>query len=388
MTRRFLSWFGLLAILGLLGAGVASLMLVKDRIRVVVQDDTNADPAVQRIAQLEDQLKQVHSDVRALAEALGKGLQQLADAQAQDADGRQQELGQKLDALAAGSRALAQDVATVRAQQTGAERTLASLSETMQSTKLLANAGSASTSPGKAEPVPGEATPTAPAPPTDKPAETAPTAPPNQPAATASTPAAAPRKRSAFAFQLPSQQFRFDLAQGFELIPSLSRVGFDAKSTLHDFTGVTSKLAGKLHMNLAQPATGCSGEIRVDAATLNTGLVGRDDAMREHLATGEHQEIVFAFASMTADQVDATTGKSNGTVRGRMTIRGQTRDFAMPVRLSVDDAKRVHADGEAMLKLSDYGVPVPSQLGMIKMQDEVKVWIALQARALGEATKR
>ena len=58
-------------------------------------------------------------------------------------------------------------------------------------------------------------------------------------------------------------------------------------------------------------------------------------------------------------------------------------EVAMPVQLSVDDSKRVLAKGEMTLALTDYGVPVPSQLGVISMQDEVKVWIALQARAMG-----
>jgi hypothetical protein len=54
----------------------------------------------------------------------------------------------------------------------------------------------------------------------------------------------------------------------------------------------------------------------------------------------------------------------------------------------VDDSKRVIVEGEMPLKLSDYGVPVPSQLGLINMQDEVKIWVALQARALGAVKAR
>jgi polyisoprenoid-binding protein YceI len=91
---------------------------------------------------------------------------------------------------------------------------------------------------------------------------------------------------------------------------------------------------------------------------------------------------------MTADAVDAEGLRVQGKVRGTLAIRGKTRDVEMPVELSVDANKRVHAKGEVPLKLSDYEVPVPSQLGMIKMQDEVKVWIALQARALGKETQR
>ena len=63
-----------------------------------------------------------------------------------------------------------------------------------------------------------------------------------------------------------------------------------------------------------------------------------------------------------------------------MTIRGQTRELTMPVAIEVDPQKRVVVTGQAPLELSDYGVPVPSQLGIINMQDEVVVWVALRAR--------
>ena len=52
----------------------------------------------------------------------------------------------------------------------------------------------------------------------------------------------------------------------------------------------------------------------------------------------------------------------------------------------VDEARRVVVEGEAPLRLTDYGVPVPSKLGLIGMEDEVKIWIALRARATGEVT--
>jgi hypothetical protein len=33
--------------------------------------------------------------------------------------------------------------------------------------------------------------------------------------------------------------------------------------------------------------------------------------------------------------------------------------------------------------MSDFGVTPPSQLGVINVEDEVKIWIALRARSLG-----
>ncbi len=370
MSKTFLSWFGLLALVGLCGAAVAGLTLVKDRIRVVVQADNAADAAGQQTALLKDDLQQVQRDVRALADALGTGLRQLADEQIANADTRQSELTRT---VAEATRAQREALAAINTEQQRVARAVSDLHATLEQTRERGAVAAASTPTQVTAKAPPPAAPAGGAPPSTTPVDPAPTP--------ESTPP--PRKRSAFAFRLPSQGFAFDLAQRFELLPSLSRVGFDVKSTLHDFTGVTSKLSGYLRLNLAAPGTDCNGEIRVDAASLDTGLLGRNDAMRDHLACPQHPEIVFTLTSMVASQVDRDKQAVTATVHGRMTIHGQTRDMAMPVQLSVDDSKRVHARGEVTLKLSDYGVPVPSQLGMIKMQDEVKVWVALQARALG-----
>ena len=65
--------------------------------------------------------------------------------------------------------------------------------------------------------------------------------------------------------------------------------------------------------------------------------------------------------------------------------RGKSREVSMPVKVSVDASKRVAIDGELSIKMSDYAVAPPSQLGLIKVEDEVKIWIALRARLVGPA---
>ncbi|MEZ5962943.1 MAG: YceI family protein [Planctomycetota bacterium] len=404
MAKTFLAWLGLVALIAVAGASAAGLLLVKDRLRIVFQDAGTPDAQAQQVAQLRDELGQVQRDVQALASALGQGLRQLAEDDAADTAHRHAELLQSLEraresvhsvaAEVTASHGMQQSLSAALERLEGAVRSLPRPVETLLPTASSVQPGgqapssTSSASQGSSADAEPAAEQTGA---TRDPEATASASPPETAAALeapkASVPAA-PRRRSAFAFSLPSQRFAFDLKQRFELLPNLSRVGFDAKSTLHDFSGVTSKLHGAVELNLADPTGPCAGEIRVDARALDTGLAGRNDAMREHLGASEWPEIVFTFQTMTADEVDVAAQRVRGKVRGQMTIRGKTRDLEMPVELSVDGSKRVHAKGEAALKLSDYDVPVPSQLGMIKMQDEVTVWIALQARALGKETPR
>src|SRR6185436_10140595 len=77
-------------------------------------------------------------------------------------------------------------------------------------------------------------------------------------------PSTAPSASSASSTPARKSFLAFHKTMRLEIVPSLSRVGFDAKSTLHDFSGTTSKVAGELTTCLARPEQSCRGEIRVD----------------------------------------------------------------------------------------------------------------------------
>jgi polyisoprenoid-binding protein YceI len=191
---------------------------------------------------------------------------------------------------------------------------------------------------------------------------------------------AAQGRQSFLAFRLPSDDFRFDERRTWTVIPALSRVGFDARSTLHDFSGVTSAVEGELAVDLAHPALEPRVRLRVEAADLATGDGRRDDAMREHLAVAEHASLEFELTRFEPSAVDAGARELAGTAHGRLRIRGVVRDVSMAVRLALDDAQRLCVEGSMPLDLEHFGVPVPSKLGLISMEKSVEVWISLRLR--------
>lgn len=204
------------------------------------------------------------------------------------------------------------------------------------------------------------------------------------PAAVEATPAG----RSFLAFSLPSKEQGFEGARTWEILGDLSRVGFDAKSTLHDFSGVSARVRGSVRVDLSRPADGISGRIEIDAKSLSTANEGRDEAMLEHLEAERFERIAFVLSGFTLGAVDPSAHRVEGMVRGRMSIHGVEREIEMAVRGQLDEARRLVIEGELPLLLSDYGVEVPSKLGLISMQDQVRVWIHLRARArLGEAAQ-
>jgi polyisoprenoid-binding protein YceI len=394
--------------------GIAALAVVKQRITLVVHDEQQAsatrgpDP----LELLRADLAQLREDFGAFTQALGPQLEQLhasldgassERAQAAQAALAKLEARSQADgvALAARLEALSQSLARTQSEQAASlvwlERTFAA---------VTARASEVDTAAAETQaPLSAAVTPT----PSDTPSETAaasvaaPAQPSAQPtsdqpatdpaavapassdaAAAAQAPASEP-KRAFLSFSLPSQSFSFAGRQRLALVPSLSRVGFDAKSTLHDFSGVTQKVEGELEVDLANPAAGCSGAVRVDARSLDTGMADRDAGMREQLSVDAHPQLRFTWTGVRDAQVDAAAQKLTAIALGKLAIKGVEREVAFPVRVSVDASKRVAIEGELEVAMKDWGVEPPSQLGMIRVENKLKLWIALRARSLGAA---
>lgn len=372
MIGKLLRWFGLLALLAFAGIGAAGLWWVQDHVRLVVQLDA-ADQPPDPTALLRDELSVIATKQEELRSDLGAHLTKLAQALDEAGTERHQQILAAMAGLPELERRAAGwdcAVAALRAQLDGIQTSLAA--------QVMPRGDAAG-----AEPVPDVAASATAAPPAIT--ESAPPPPVLEPAAAAPPPEPAPR-RTFLSFELPDRRYRFDAKQRYTLLPALSRVGFDAKSTLHDFSGVTSAVRGAFVANFGDPASLWSGEIGCRAATLITGVEGRDEGLREHLDVQHHPEILFEISRFAPDAQgsDPAHEQLHGQITGNMTIRGKTRELTMPVRIHVDEARRVVVEGEVPLRLTDYGVPVPSQLGLIGMEDEVKIWIALRARATGE----
>lgn len=399
LSSKVLQWGGLLALAAFAGTGVVTWGLVKDRLDITISKEPAQD-RVDPVALLRDEVGVLREDVRALSVAVTKNFELLAGAGEESNQAVEAAILERLDLveqrLGPGTQA---GVATHDAAQILAE--LRAAVAQLRSTQLLApaTAGADPDLPeahalvaADPEPVPRSA---APAEPGERPGAGSAAAVAEPPAVSESSasPPAIPnappqRKRRGFlAFELPSSGFEFDRRQRFEILSSLSRVGFDAKSTLHDFSGVTSEVRGQLVLNLAKGSDDGTGTIRVDAASLRTGVEGRDDGMWEHLDVKRFPDLQFELRSLVTTEVDPAAMQTKGTLRGSLSIRGKARDVEMPVQISVDDSRRVLITGEMPLNMTDYEVPVPNQAGLIKVEEVVKVWISLRARSLGQVTE-
>ena len=152
------------------------------------------------------------------------------------------------------------------------------------------------------------------------------------------------------------------------------------KSTLTIHVGKTGVFSGlghehevraPIHSGTADTGSHPAVEMRVDARALR--VIDKDESEKDRaevqktmlgpevLDSDRHQEIVFKST------VAEPAGAGGWTLRGNLTLRGQTRPVTVHVTL-----KDGRYTGETMVKQTDFGIKPPGKAG-VKAKDEVRI---------------
>ncbi|MBL4848000.1 MAG: YceI family protein [Planctomycetes bacterium] len=377
---RLWRWAPALVGLALAALGLAAVGFAQSGLEIHVQPGTAPTDAPDPTALLRDDVATLQADLGALSKGIGTNLEALATALDGAAEERHAEqlarskaLSKRLTRLEAALAAETRESARLRAE-------LASLTGALAKGTALASARPAPFSPDETDPKPR---PQAKTPEPVKAADPPPIAAKPEP-----DPAPAPRKRrrGLFSFKLAGGGPDFTQRQRYRVISSLSRVGFDAKSTLHDFSGVTSTVEGSFVSRFDVDDTQAKGKIRAAVKDLRTGVDGRDEEMRKLLGAKRHPWIEFQLTSLEITKSDPQARTATAIGKGTFTIHGTSHEVSVPLAISVDRSKRLLIAGETKLSLLDYKVEVPD-MGAIGMKPDVKIWLSLRLRSLGKAGK-
>jgi len=174
---------------------------------------------------------------------------------------------------------------------------------------------------------------------------------------------------------------------------SLNEVVFTSKASIVRFTGRTSKMSGAATINV-QDATKASGNVKVDLASLDTGISLRNEHMRGVLETEKFPAATFTFRGIKLAKKTLTPNAPvSGTANGQMTLHGVTRTISAPVELTYlpeQDANYrpgdwVHVNARFKLKMSDYGIQLPKPVLGVKVADEIELDVdGMAAASAGE----
>jgi polyisoprenoid-binding protein YceI len=119
---------------------------------------------------------------------------------------------------------------------------------------------------------------------------------------------------------------------------------------------------------------------RIDPKSFKTGMSLRDEHMRRKvfsLANDTMPELEFVSDRITCPELPP--GRDAACpVSGQLRLRGVTRPFAINLKV-LNDGKGYRITAEGGLKLSDFGIEPPCQLGVC-VTDDVKLSLEFQAR--------
>ena len=121
--------------------------------------------------------------------------------------------------------------------------------------------------------------------------------------------------------------------------------------------------SGEVSGDPSNPASYSSVTIVLDAKSYDSGNGFRDDAVYGMLDADNYPTI--RFQSTGLDQITIGQGNSgSANLVGNLTIHGKTKPLTVPVKASLDDGNHLTADGEVTFNYADFGVRVPSMMGM------------------------
>jgi polyisoprenoid-binding protein YceI len=157
----------------------------------------------------------------------------------------------------------------------------------------------------------------------------------------------------------------------------LGTLEFDASANVRtfDFKGVAQSLDGNL---VFDGSTIRELRVRVPVESLRTGMTLRDNHMRKQIFETKDGKLPPVLLTAAGIACKTVAWDSVCPVRGNLEIQGIKKPFIAEVRL-IQTPEGYEAKGSGLIKLSDYGIPQPEELG-IKVANEVHLNFDLKAQ--------
>ena len=150
-------------------------------------------------------------------------------------------------------------------------------------------------------------------------------------------------------------------------------LSFDARATLGNFVGSTDSVRGA--MTGGSDLRAVRGWVEANVATLTTGDRKRDRDLRKSMEVERYPTMRFELAGVTSKSASGDSVPVQ--LHGALTIHGVTRDVVLPATV-VRRADQLDVRSDFRLNVKDYHVGgLTKMLGLLKMQEEIGVHIAV-----------
>ncbi|MGE3308600.1 MAG: YceI family protein [Limisphaerales bacterium] len=165
-----------------------------------------------------------------------------------------------------------------------------------------------------------------------------------------------------------------------------SKMRMEGTSTIHDWWSESVLVSGRLELDPSFPTDPAKTDIKPGPVPAEATITifartfqcqwgaPMNAVMLESLDADKHPKLEFKLKELVFKE--AKDGDLVFDSKGDLTVRGKTKEIAMPVQIQRVDPKKLKVKGAVEVKMSDFDIPAPAPkvaLGAIKTADEVKL---------------
>ena len=176
----------------------------------------------------------------------------------------------------------------------------------------------------------------------------------------------------------------------FQIVPAESQATFtlkeDLRGTRTTVIGATSEVAGKIMVNLDNPAASAIGAIVINARALETDNSFRNRALRSSIlksAQDAYEFITFepqALSNFSAESV--SVGETlTFDITGSLTIADATQSLTFNAAVTLESETRISGRATANVLHADYDLVIPEVPSVANVTDDVDLAIHFVAVA-------
>jgi polyisoprenoid-binding protein YceI len=160
----------------------------------------------------------------------------------------------------------------------------------------------------------------------------------------------------------------------FRIDPAHSTIAFKVGHMLGSARGKFTEFGGTIEVDRDHPQQS-SVSVRIDAASINTGIAKRDEHLRGELFNvAKYPEITFKSRRVKQ------TGANSGEIVGDLVMHGVTREVTLNVQMLSPDGRHWKVT-TAPIRRSQFGLVFSRSAETVSMiSDEVAVEIEIEAR--------
>jgi len=158
----------------------------------------------------------------------------------------------------------------------------------------------------------------------------------------------------------------------YRVQPEASELVFFATSRLMNAEGRFTRFQGTVDADPANPAGGGKVSLKIEAASLDTGIAMRD----RHLRSDDFFDVA-RFPAITFESTRIEGSGRRLLVTGTLTIKGVAREITVPVDVTATPSALM-ATGELSVSRADHGITYDSTLNPIG--STVRISFAVRAR--------